>query len=556
MGERQHLLRQCLDPIESTVIKYSGQANGALRDGNAPELFSHETIALLVQYAGVGIVSGALPNLIYPVLQGYLNAEGTIVVSATLLVQLPWSYKVVFGLLSDCFPICGYRRGPYMALGWLLCCGMLLMMAQFPMSEPYFGDPSMHNISPDRWTQAQRNSINPVAPDTAGQYALPLMIAAFGYLIGEVAADALVMECAQREPLATRGRLQSGIHSLRMIFNAVGALAVAFAFNGPEYGGSFAFSLTFPQMMLVLGLLCLPIAPITLLFTHEEPCKAPDLGQYLVTLWQLLQTRAVYQIAAFKFFSGVFNNVNIVSTSNIKLHWVNATPFNSSVMGIVGTFVYAGTLSVTAKHGLHWDWRLSIALTVVVGVLLDGIMTILVTWDVLRNQWFWLGVPVVGYIPDGVRFIVSNYVVVELIEPGSEGALYGLLTTAANLASPVGRTMAKLVNARFHVWEDDIVLDSFETRRDVTITIWICYGCKILSLLFLPLLPRQKQETQSLRRQGGTSRAMAIGMLIILVLALVWATVVNILSMDESTKCWWITGGCDPKRHDNGHQTL
>ncbi|KAG6594108.1 putative transmembrane protein [Phytophthora cinnamomi] len=144
---------------------------------------------------------------------------------------------------------------------------------------------------------------------------------------------------------------------------------------------------------------------------------------------------------------------------------------------------------------------------------------------------------------------VNNYVVVELIEKGSEGALFGLLTTANHVSSPFGRTIAKFINARFHVWKDDVLADTYETRRDVTITIWICYGMKMVSLMLLPLLPNQRAATQALRRQGGVSKRMGMWMVGTLMFALVWLTMVNVLSMNPATKCWAITGGCAPKPH-------
>ncbi|RLN73764.1 hypothetical protein BBJ28_00022520, partial [Nothophytophthora sp. Chile5] len=286
--------------------------------------------------------------------------------------------------------------------------------------------------------------------------------------------------------------------------------------NGVEYGGSFDFSLTFPQMMFILGCVSLPLGPAAWLLVHEDEILSPKFTTYISRFWRVLQQRAVCQIAAYKFFSGVFDNFNTVASSNIKLYWVHATPFNASIMAIVGTFVYAGTLAVMAQRGLHWNWHAAIAVTVVSGVAIDGFMTMLVTWDVVRSQWFWLGVPVVGYVPHAVRFLVDNYVVVELIELGSEGALYGLITTTAHVAAPFGRTAAKVINARFHVWKADIQADTFVTRRDVTITICICYGMKLVSLVFLPLLPSQKAATQELRRLGGVSRRMGLCMVGIL----------------------------------------
>lgn len=561
--ERQRLLPPSFPTTSSTsspLYSSSPKAltgktvdDGALREGPAPRLLALETLILLGQFAGVGFSAGALHGSIYPVLQGYFNAEGTTVASAGMLVKLPWSFKFLFGLISDCFPIFGYRRVPYMVMGWLISCAMLFTIGSMSMGKPYYVDPALRSTDPDDWTPEDWNSINSSARDNAGLLVVPMMFATVGFLITEVAADSTIVEMAQREPIQTRGTIQSAAHSIRMTFYAAGELAVAFAFNGADYGGSFAFSLTFPHFSAGMGWLCAPLLPGALvLLSYEQKVVAPAFRSYLAAFWVVLQKRAVCQIAAYKFFSGVLNNFNIVASSNIKAHWVHATPFNSNLMSVVGTLTHAATLAVTAKHGLQWNWRVSIALTVIAGIVIDGFMTMLVTWDICRNQWFWLGVPVFGHIPDGVRFIISNYVVVELIEPGSEGALYGLLTTTANLSSPVGKTASKLVNAHFHVWEDDILRDSFETRRDVTITIWICYSLKLVSLVLLPMLPKQKRETQILRRRGGSSRSAATAMLLILAVGMTWTTTVNMLSMDPRTKCWAITGGCP---HHPGPQT-
>ncbi|KAL4158043.1 hypothetical protein PRNP1_003823 [Phytophthora ramorum] len=555
--ERQQLLPVIRESPTSNTTRYDPARkrapvaspnqleNGALRIGAPPRLLSREVLGLLTQYAGIGFVSGVLPAVIYPFLQGYLNAEGTTVASANVLVHLPWSYKVFFGILSDCFPVAGYRRRPYIVLGWALCCCVLFRMSSLSDTAPYYGDPAMHSIRPDQWTEAQREGINYNAPDAAGKYVIPMMLAAFGYLLVVVPADAVVVEYAQREPTATCGHLQSCIHSVRMSFHALGSFVVAIAFNGVEYGVSFTFSLSFPQMMFILGCLSVPLAPAAWIFVREEKIQPFMFGVYISRFWRTLQQRAVCQLAAYDLFSGVLNNFNPVALSNIKPYWVHTTPFNSSIMTIIGTFVYTGTLGVMAQRGLNWNWRVAIAVTVVLGIFTDLLMTM------ICNQWLWLGTPIIQYIPHAVQFIVDNLVIVELIELGSEGALFGLLSTTNHIATPFGCTAARLINAQFHVWKDDIIADTYTTRRDVTVTILICYGMKLLSLVFLSLLPSQKAATQELRRCGGTHRRMGLCMVGVLLAALTWSTTVNVFSMSSQTKCWVITGGCSSKHRHN-----
>uniref|UniRef100_A0AAV1TJS1 Folate-Biopterin Transporter (FBT) Family n=1 Tax=Peronospora matthiolae TaxID=2874970 RepID=A0AAV1TJS1_9STRA len=543
--QRRSLYSNWASPGKPTTT--SELENGALREGGPLNLLTRKSIGLLAQYAGVGFLTGVIPGVIYPVLQGYLNAEGTTIVSANVLVKLPWCFKMFFGVISDCFPVMGYRRRPYMVIGWVFCVAVLLVMAATDVPDPYYGDAAMHFINEDKWTLDQIASINAHAPNSAAKYVVPMMLASFGYLLCEVAADAMVVEHAQREPIEQRGRVQTAVYTVKTLFTAVGTAVIAFCMNGEEYAGSFSFALSFQQSMMITGIVCAPLVLVSwFLIEEERVVENVPFRKYMLSFWTSLQQRAIYQIVAYKFLSGVFNCINIVSASNIKLYWVHVTPFNNSLMLIAGTMLYAMTLAITGKYGLNWNWRTIIIITMCSAVFLDAVMTMLTIWDVVRNQWFWLGIPVIEDLPDGIRFMIASYVVVELAEVGHEGALYGLFTATTNLTTPFGRSLAKVVNAQFHVWLKDIRADTYIVRRDVTITVWIRYSMKLLSLAFLPLLPRQKAETQELKRTGGSSRLMGIITVGYLSFALVWATSVNLLSMYESTMCSKVTGGCGP----------
>ncbi|KAE9234700.1 hypothetical protein PF004_g9305 [Phytophthora fragariae] len=280
-----------------------------------------------------------------------------------------------FGVISDCFPIMGYRRRPYMVIGWVFCVVILFIMAAMSVPDPYYGDASMHNIGEEEWTPEQIASINENASSSAGKYVVPMMLASFGYLLCEVAADAMVVEYAQREPIEQRGRVQTAVYAVKTSFTALGAAVIAFFMNGEEYAGTFDFSLTFQQLMLISGIICTPLVFVSWFFLHEDRVThKPTFGQYMSTFWGMLQKRAIYQIVAYKFFSGVFNSFNIVSSSNIKLYWVHATPFNNSLMTIVGTIFYATTLALTGKYGLDWNWRTIIIVTMCGALSIDAVV--------------------------------------------------------------------------------------------------------------------------------------------------------------------------------------
>ena len=71
---------------------------GALREGGAHALTSKETLGLLAQYAGVGLIYG---TLITPFLKYYLNMEGTQTTSANSLLlsgNLIITFHIEYGL--------------------------------------------------------------------------------------------------------------------------------------------------------------------------------------------------------------------------------------------------------------------------------------------------------------------------------------------------------------------------------------------------------------------------------------------------------------------------
>uniref|UniRef100_K3WVY9 Folate-Biopterin Transporter (FBT) Family n=1 Tax=Globisporangium ultimum (strain ATCC 200006 / CBS 805.95 / DAOM BR144) TaxID=431595 RepID=K3WVY9_GLOUD len=518
--------------------------NGALREGGAPSLLSKESFGLLAQYAAVGLVYGTLPYTVVPFLTYYLNMEGTQTTSARALITIPWSLKVFIGILSDCVPIFGYRRRPYMILGWTVCCAMLFTMAFIPLGDPYFMDPKLRKVKPVDLTDEQKLMINYHAPDTGGKYIFLMMLTSLGYLFADVAADAVVVEYAQREPEAIRGRTQTAIYTTRTMFGIFANVILAFGLNSEDYGGDFSFGISFPQVMLILGICTLPVIPLTWFFIKEKKTEAPMFSQYINELWQAIQSRAVYQVIAYTFFSGIFANFTYVANDPMTSYWVKATTLSINVASIIGSVISVITLILTGKYGLFWNWRVMVAITAVAVIFIDVWCTMLTTWDVVRNQWFWLGLPIVENVPSYISFIISSFVVVELAGEGNEGAIYGLLTTVNNLSDPFSKTLTKNINSSFDVYNADIQNDTNDVRRDVTITIVISYAMKLLALCFLPLLPAQKAQTQELKRNGGTNKILGGITIFYCCFALVWSIMTNLFSIFESTKCLKITGGC------------
>ncbi|KAF4317155.1 hypothetical protein BBO99_00008210 [Phytophthora kernoviae] len=462
---------------------------GALREGGMPVLTSKENIGLLCQYAAVGMVYGMLPATIYPLLQNYLNCSGAQVTTATTLVVFPWSFKCFYGILSDCFPIFGYRRRPYMLIGWGICLVMLLIMACMPAGKP------------------------------------------------------IVVDLAQREPVDKRGKTQSAIYIVRTVFVIIGEIITGFAFNGEEYGGDFDFSMTFPQLMIVLAASTALVIPSTWFLIKEEKKPKVNFREYMTTLWDLLCTRAMYQVIAYNFFSNIFAGISYTASSPVQSYMVGVTPINSTISDILGNLLFMFGIMITSKWGLHWSWRGMIVFTGIFVMIVDGVCTFITVWDVFRSQWFWLGLPIAVQVPYGVGWMISNFVIVELSGIGNEGAVYGLVTATHNVASPFATTLTLLIDQPFNLSTERIQVDDHSIRADVSYSVIIMYAMTAFSWVFLFLLPKQKEDTQELVRNGGSNKIIGGITLFYLLFALVWSVMTNIMAMFNSTSCLVIAGG-------------
>ncbi|OQS01919.1 folate-Biopterin Transporter (FBT) family [Thraustotheca clavata] len=521
---------------------------GALVAGGAINLFSREALALFSQYLAIGIVYGMLPGMQYPVFNNYLRLEGYQTSAYSVLVALGWSFKVFFGMMSDCFPVLGYRRKPYMLLGWAITTLCLAIMTFSPFEAPYCDarkikcpavTPPKANLTRDGTFQYY----NFDAPNGGTQFIVLSVIAGFGYVMADCAADAMVVEFAQREPIAIRGRTQTAIYTSRYVGTMISQLSIAFLLNGKVYSGSFSYSVT-PNVMYAICLVpCALIVLCTIFVLVEEKTERTPLNEWVKTFWDLLQLRVMWQVCAFKFINQMFQSFNATPQSPISKTWAGVEPLNDSLSGVLGSLIMSVIMVVVGKWGLHWNWRWVIALGSIAVISIDAFVVFMTIWDGFRNQWFFNGVALAENVPNGIRFIVSSYCAVEIADAGNEGATYGLISTVSNLATPFASVLYKLVDSFFDVSQTDISRDDSHVRWEVSYCYLISYACKMAALLWLFMLPPQKEEMQELKRRGGSSKLAGAILVVMFTLALAFSVTTNFMSIYPSTKCYRIAGG-------------
>ncbi|RHY69222.1 hypothetical protein DYB38_007112 [Aphanomyces astaci] len=533
-----------------------GLEDGALVEGGALVYTSWEAVGLFSQYAAIGVIYGMIPSLNYPIFNVYLNLEGYQTSSYSVLVTLGWSCKVIFGMCSDCFPIFGYRRKSWILIGWTITMICLAIMAFSSLGEPfcnrkseqyakYCGKP-LASVPPEAIDAA----FNLSAPDNGALFIMLSMLVSLGYVMAACASDAMVVEYAQREPDAFRGRILTAIYTVRTVLGMIAVSVTAFGLNGKNYGGEFSFSIApnVPYGICLIPCVLVVLSTVCILVEHKKPASPVRVwwGQF----WDLLQSRVMWQICAFRFISNVFNSIGVTATSPIQTYWATVTPLNDSLSTLVGKAVFAATLAVVGKWGMQWNWRWIIAIGSIGVVVIDAFVIYLTIWDVVRNQWFFTGVGLSENIPDGVRFVVATFCAIEVANQGVEGATYGLITTVSNLATPFASVIYKFVDSYFKITNNDIKSDTTIVRWDATYVYLISYGSKLFALVWLFMLPPQKKEMQELKKKGGKSKLAGYVLIIGFFTCFAFSMTSSFMSVFPSTKCYRIAGGSgvvDPK---------
>ena len=474
--------------------------------------------SLYTQYLAVGIVSTGLPATLYGFFLGYLNVNSYVYATAGQAIFIPWSCKVLFGVLNDRVPIRGYRRKPYMALGWFVCALALFSLATQPMPEA--GD-----------------------ADAAGSIAAWMCLATLGYVIADVAADGLLAEIAKREQKHARGTVQTNVYLVRAIGGVISSVMVGFGMNGKQYSGTFDRSMSFSDVCFVLATVSLCMIPVALFVVFET--KKQSNSYYFSSCYSTLCKKCMFYIVLYSLLHTSLGNINTTADGFVMKEWAGVHNLQAQISNIVGNCIFIVGLIIVKRYMRQMNWRTVIAQSTVLLALIDALFTYLTVYDIVRNQYFYLGETVVTMVPAAVRFMVTSFLVVEVAPDGQEGMMYSLLTMLQNLGGPFSRAISNQIFALFDglSTQSNYVADTASFRNTVALSYGLSYGCSVGALVLLPLIPRQQDETKHRLQHWAHSKWYGRLSIVLIVTAWVYSVTLILLALVPKYSCLQIVGG-------------
>ncbi|KAL3660162.1 hypothetical protein V7S43_014694 [Phytophthora oleae] len=516
----------------------------------AVNIWDRRWFGLVLHSVVVGIVSTVLPLCVYPFLTCNLNMEGTQTLSARTLLGLPWALKPIFSLFIHCSPLpWGCRLRLSMLLGWAVTAIALIAIFFQDQPAPYFTDRDLVGTPLGQLSTQQMTKINVDAPSHGAFYVLLMGVASVGYVLADVAADELIRDVATHFfsvsecPHDPDEVFQPVLTKYRVIAMLGSFLFMGFGMSGWDYGGDFDFTLEFTQVALLLGLLSL-LPLLLIVFTATELARdRRSLQQSLSEIWAFVHNCNLNHVLLCRFIGGVCAGVSATAVNPIAFYYAGVQPLNDTVVSFVAIVVVLAALNWVGKKDWSLDYRVVIVVCTVVTLALDLGATMFTIWDVVRSQWFWIGLPVMEAIPSVLDYTISTFVLTEVTDPHGYATVSGLVTSVSFVAGPLGLAVSKFIDAQFDVTNQDVMTDTTEVREEIMVTFFIAYGMQLLSLLWLLALPKNTRESHSMKVCSGTSTVRAVAFLALLGLTLLFVVAVHALSVYEPTSCLGLAGG-------------
>jgi hypothetical protein len=445
------------------------------------QLLRWENIAIPCCYLIVGTMQGLVRPLlnVYPLELGATEAQQ---ITMSQIVTLPATIKMIFGFVSDNYPILGYRRKPYMLMGWLLASGIILvLLLSSDLSMSYDDDDFL--------------PIPPIDAPSLQWLGTCFFIFGIGMWLADVMADSLVAEKARLEPLAIQGTLQSTCYACRFFGIAVAAPV-----------STFLYSSTYGPESIVTLIFSIPLIMPLLLYMLREERNYPvrPVKDQCSEIWKTVCSRSAWQPMAFMFLFNLMQVSNAAWKQFLKTVLDFSSEELNSLLVASYVFLYIGTM-VYKYCFLDVSWRRIYQFCIILNALLSSLQLFLIRGITfgLSPFLFALGDDAFAEFIGGMLFLPCAIMMMNLCPPGSEGASYAMFTTGYNagilLAPAVSTTLLGIWDVSKQSLENEQLDGMFNLSLLTTVI-------QMSPILILYWLPRGRDELYALaQKPSGTS---------------------------------------------------
>lgn len=491
----------------------------------------------------LGFVCGCLYPAQNGILLGYLNMEGYLFRSSKNMWESPRIFMVLFGILSDSKPINGRRRGPYMAVGWALTLLALILLSSWPLPDSYYC------ANEDGSYDYTNEPCNPEARHDYVPLVIMFSMISLGTQLSIAASNGLLVEYAKDEPEAIRGTAQMYILVARKMGEFAAVFLTAFAFNGKMFNGGWdqRYQLNFTWLCRILTVPA-GLAFFTSCFCVREPLGCVHEASFRSigkSVWALMSRKSFFYVSVWTM-AGSVVTLGTPAGYYVALEWAGVKNLQNQLASLIGICTTGIGLWLFKKYFLDTNWRKLIVVKTFTCIGMDGIPIMFTVFNVFRNQYFYLGEPLLDHIVTAGLDVQNMLLTNEISDNNNAGLVGGLLATMYCLASPFSGILSNQLFGLFHPSissRANFISDTMDFRVKVALSFVITWGFSILSLAFLPFMPRQKQEARQWKRDWPSNRYYAYSLVTVLAFFFAYQLVVELMTMSPDLACLKFVGG-------------
>lgn len=486
---------ELLGDIEGTTGELSERRGGFKDDDDEREdqswmsnIWSPPNRAVVMSYFCVGFSMRFLftPMTYYMINLGAQPGEQNVVF---VLASLPWSFKLVYGFISDNFPLWGMRRKPYFIIGWATFTTMNLCVAVNKQ-------PSVQLL------------------------AAALFISTGGFMFSDVTTDAILVERSKREPRETRGSMQAVGYSVRFAGSLLGSMLGMAAYNEDDWWG---FRWSIQRCFLLNGLFPLfVIGPFVWHLSDKAGTSTSTLavGERLkaqsLEVFKTLEQKAVFVPMGVVFLYNLLQVPNAAWRSFLVL----GLHFNVNklgVLGIVASLMASAGIMAYKRWLFHMSWR-TIYVCAALVVMFFSLLQLLLIFRInvklgISDFAFSVGDDSIQDFVTSIQFLPIVQMYIAMCPDGAEGTTYAILTTMSNVAGAASMTLSTLLTK---IW--DVSNESLEDGNFSGMWKYTLFTCLVqpVPLLLIRWLPGSQAEQRVLQSSGVRHAEGGIVLLVVL----------------------------------------
>lgn len=435
--------------------------------------FDLELVAIAVIY----FVQGAMTISQLAVsffLKDDLGLSPAEVASMVGITMLPWTIKPLYGLISDGFPVFGYRRRPYLLLSSFLGISAWMSMSLW-VSTPF-------------WAIAM------------------IAIGGLSLAFSDAITDALIVQRARLEAEGDAGSLQS----FSWIASSIGAIISAYlsGYLLEHFGAKFVFEIT-AFLPFLVGIAAFAIAdpPMSTIYiappnssvNGTKSTKPQNLSRNsqlwmslklnLVQLRQAFTNKAIWMPAAFLFLWQATPSADTAffyfttNELNFNPEFLGVIRFGASWAGLFGIWMFQRFFKgVPTRTIFFWTTVISTGL---------GLTSLLLVTHVNRSlgiddRWFSLGDNLILTVAGRIAFMPVLVLAARLCPEGIEATLFALLMSIINISSLCSFQLGAVLTHVLGVTESNF--------DNLWLLILIANLSSVLPLPFLQWLPDEQSR--------------------------------------------------------------